>query len=139
MEKKNYQKKNTNNRLFRNNKPQTENKERRYSKPKFRKDTMDAASGEVRQNGAKRTEERPTPQKTYAPIPTKFQFEGKPTTVYHATLATPTVQRYGYSVIPKGQLVRAEWFGNGWCRVTAQDGRQGIVYSRNSLKKLQFS
>lgn len=139
MEKKNYQKRNVNNRSLRNNKPQTEDKERRYSKSKFRKDTMDATVKEVRNESTARVAVAPKRDYSVVNLPTKFQFEGKPTRIYTATLTAPTAQRYGYSVLSKGQMVRVEEFRNGWYRVTAQDGRQGIVYSKNNLKALQFS
>lgn len=137
MKKKMCQKKNANNRSFRKNKPQSDTKEKRYSKAKFRSDNAQKSAVEATEKKAKATKVAETPKRDYSAIPTKFQFEGKPTKIYTATLVTPSVQRYGYSVLSKGQMVRVEEFGkNGWSRVTAQDGRQGIVYSKNNLKAL---
>lgn len=139
MEKKMYQKKNANNHSFRNNKPQTNIKEKRYSKAKFRSDNAQTSAVGATERKAKAESTQPKTNCAAINLPTKFQFEGKPTRIYTATLVAPSVQRYGYSVLSKGQMVRVEEFENGWSRVTSLDGRQGIVYSKNNLKALQFS
>lgn len=126
MKKENFQKK-TSKRV--SNKPTTD-KEKRFSKSKFRKDVEESRA--VGQEQAVSKAYTSSPRKNYDKgIEEVYKFRSKKAEkTFQGILTQQTLQKKGYSVLPKGQCVTVEEFAeDGYARFTANDGRVGIGYS----------
>jgi hypothetical protein len=72
-------------------------------------------------------------------LPTKYQFNSKPTEVFSAILTKHSNQQTGYAQLNKGQQVTVEYFGDDKpIRMRAMDGRVGIGYL-NGVKRMSFA
>lgn len=124
------QNKRTNGKMF--NKP-----EKRFSKAKMKRETVNEQNKETVQKELKETPKRSFQYSNAAAV--RYEFRGVAKKIYTATLAGRSSQQHGYHILSKGQLVTVEDFGGDQpLRITSLDGRQGIC-SEACIKPLRFS
>lgn len=131
MEKKNFNKK-LNKRV--SNKPTDELTKKRFSKSKFRKEVRDEQILDISEK--KQFTVRKKKQFT---VEEKYEFNGNVTKTWRGILIKPTLQKKGYDLLSKGQLVKVEEFDNdSLIRVSINDGRVGVT-NLSDVGKLNFT
>ena len=106
--------------------------EKRYSKSKFKK--------QVKEESQKTIEKKQfiVKKKQECKIEEKYNFSGELISTRCGITKYSSLQRKGYSIIPKGQCVIAEIFKSDLkARIHTSDGRVGIIYACD-LKKMNF-
>jgi hypothetical protein len=125
-----------------NNRKGTATEEKRFSKSKFKKDnvtledkreenaqvmestTLRKTAEDYRQEYAKEMEKR-----------RRNLVAGETESVRTAILSKPSLEAYGYSVLPKGQCVTVTTYvGAGYRKVRATDGRVGLIPLDGGIK-----